>query len=377
MTRIGFIYFDSIHIIHHFIGVAAALHKNPNIEVAIITYDGKHQYLNFLLKLLGISKNIVKQVPTYKYRKIIESIRQRNHPSSKYLFKKHEYSLLQYDILVFNDISHEYLHNKRIGQKPKFVLLMHGAGDGEYMIEKSFKKSISKFDLISTSGQKVTDFFKKMGNMPNTKLEVCGYQKFDLVKIENETIRDFFPNKKPIVLYNPHFKENLSSWHKYGRKILDFFYNNETYNLIFAPHINLLENKKPKKDNKIDEKFFTKDNILIDLGSVQSVNMSYTLASDVYLGDVSSQVYEFLLKPRPCLFINAHSVDWQNNKHYQNWKLGQVIPNIDNLNSLLQSRNNWQQNFFQKQKEAIAYTFHESKKSSATERVVKAIEKLC
>lgn len=29
--------------------------------------------------------------------------------------------------------------------------------------------------------------------------------------------------------------------------------------------------------------------------------MTYTPAADIYLGDVSSQSYEFLLDPRPCL----------------------------------------------------------------------------
>jgi CDP-glycerol glycerophosphotransferase (TagB/SpsB family) len=53
--------------------------------------------------------------------------------------------------------------------------------------------------------------------------------------------------------------------------------------------------------------------------------MSYTLMADLYLGDVSSQVYEFLLRPRPCLFLNSQGVDWRNDPNYAQWQAGPVI----------------------------------------------------
>jgi hypothetical protein len=52
--------------------------------------------------------------------------------------------------------------------------------------------------------------------------------------------------------------------------------------------------------------------------------MRYTLAADIYAGDVSSQVYEFLLEPKPCVFLNAHGADWQNSPDYPMWRLGEV-----------------------------------------------------
>ena len=39
--------------------------------------------------------------------------------------------------------------------------------------------------------------------------------------------------------------------------------------------------------------------------------MAYTQRADIYLGDVSSQVYEFLLNPRPCVFLNPRRFDWR------------------------------------------------------------------
>jgi hypothetical protein len=41
---------------------------------------------------------------------------------------------------------------------------------------------------------------------------------------------------------------------------------------------------------------------------------------------VSSQVYEYLLlKPRPCLFVNAHGVTWRDDPDYAFWHLGEVV----------------------------------------------------
>ena len=41
-------------------------------------------------------------------------------------------------------------------------------------------------------------------------------------------------------------------------------------------------------------------NLRFDPGSPASTDMTYTRAADIYLGDVSSQVYEFIAEPRPC-----------------------------------------------------------------------------
>ena len=30
-------------------------------------------------------------------------------------------------------------------------------------------------------------------------------------------------------------------------------------------------------------------------------------------------------KPRPCIFINAHNVDWKDNDNYYMWRFGKVV----------------------------------------------------
>ena len=63
--------------------------------------------------------------------------------------------------------------------------------------------------------------------------------------------------------------------------------------------------------------------------------MSYVRAADIYLGDVSSQVYEFLKNPRPCVFLNAHRCAWEGNPNFAHWQAGPVIETIERLDEAL------------------------------------------
>src|SRR5205085_12091565 len=71
--------------------------------------------------------------------------------------------------------------------------------------------------------------------------------------------------------------------------------------------------------------------IFMDLGSPAAFDMTYTAMADIYLGDVSSQIYEFLRTPRPCLFLNAHDVAWRGDESYRHWTFGPVADTADGL----------------------------------------------
>lgn len=368
--KIGFIFYDDIHYIHHFLGSFIELYESGKYEVDIITYEGEHTYLFSLLKLFNIPKKSVVKVPTFNYRKIINKIRNRKQPSMVFLFRKNKAFLLKYDILTFNSAKHGYLLKKRKNKTPKFVFLDHGAGDGDYI----YNEKITDFDLVTIAGQKVLDLCNSSADFSKTNIKICGYQKFDTVKKENKS-QKLFGNDKPVILYNPHFKR-ISSYYIFGAEVLNFFYKNEDFNLIFAPHINLFNKKRFLNRGEFDKKYLNEPNIIVDLGSVKSVNMSYTMTADIYVGDVSSQVYEFLIDPRPCVFINANNIDWKNNKHYRNWNLGKVITNLSDFEKILKTTNSWQQEFESKQQEVIRNTFDNDKEKSASKRVAEEIVKI-
>lgn len=215
----------------------------------------------------------------------------------------------------------------------KIVHTRHGAGDRAI----GFDRASAGFDLVLCSGQKIRDRLIRDAGVPPNRISIVGYPKFDRIE-PSVALCALYP-KRPVVLYNPHFSPHLSSWYKHGRAVLDFFMDNEDYQLIFAPHVMLFERRfvvtidrlRIDRPGRIAEKYLHAPNIHIDLGSHASTDMSYTQAADVYLGDVSSQVYEFLYKPRPCLFLDSHQREWQDDPNFEHWKAGPVLTSPSDL----------------------------------------------
>lgn len=65
-----------------------------------------------------------------------------------------------------------------------------------------------------------------------------------------------------------------------------------------------------------------------DIDGFAMVDGSYTGVADVYLGDTSSQVIEFLMRPRPCVFLNARGVAWESDPNYAMWVCGEVVGDV-------------------------------------------------
>jgi hypothetical protein len=59
--------------------------------------------------------------------------------------------------------------------------------------------------------------------------------------------------------------------------------------------------------------------------------MTYLRAADLYLGDQSSQVYEFINRPRPCVFLNPARAEWHGNPCYRSWTFGPVVEDIADI----------------------------------------------
>ncbi len=186
----------------------------------------------------------------------------------------------------------------------------HGAGDRSV----GFNAESAKFDLTLVAGSKIRDRLVSETGVSPAKVQVVGYPKFDIVGDSRPSF-GFADPSKPTVLYNPHFSPRLSSWFTDGPRILEFFRNSRDYNLIFAPHVMLfhrrfsasVERLRIRRVPKIDPRVHEARNIHVDLGSPASVDMTYTRAADIYLGDVSSQIYEFLRTPKPALFIRPEA----------------------------------------------------------------------
>ncbi len=221
----------------------------------------------------------------------------------------------------------------------KLIHTRHGAGDRAV----GFDAESRQFDLALLSGEKIRARLAAAGTLP-PRWAIVGYPKFDALDGAGPRPR-LFANDRPIVLYNPHFSPHYSSWFDQGREILEFFRGSRDYNLIFAPHVMLFRRRLQLAVEKLGvrfrpgvaRRFHECENIHVDLGSARSIDMTYTQAADIYLGDVSSQVCEFLVRPRPCAFANPHRIAWQNDSSYRMWRLGTVFERVSELPAALES----------------------------------------
>ena len=246
----------------------------------------------------------------------------------------------------------------------------HGAGDRA----GGFDPKIKFFDFVLLPGPKYVDRLKELGLIKEGRYAVVGWPKFEVVEKLHPTRPRLFDNDHLTVVYNPHFDQRVASWNKWGLKVFEFFADHPEYNLIFAPHVVLFKRRLRHRARRIPKKFYRLPNIHIDLGSMASVDMTYMLAADIYLGDVSSQVYEFIWRPRPCIYLNAHGVRWEGNPYYFHWTFGQVVEDFErDFGQALERAFELQKVYEPRQREAFRYTFYDEPGTTAAERGARAI----
>jgi len=264
-----------------------------------------------------------------------------------------------FDAVIVTEGTSLFLRKLRGLEHLKILRIDHGAGDRSI----GFKPSFGGNDLVLLPGAKQRDRFLQLGYLKPEQIAVVGYPKFDTVNAAQK--KKLFADDKPVVLYNPHPEPRLSSWYDMGLDVLEYFYNSKDFNLIFAPHVMLfkrrahftLEGLKFRRRGELPDKYRGCPHILIDTGSSASLDMTYTLAADIYLGDVSSQIYEFLLEPRPCIFLNGHKAVWQDDPNYAFWQFGPVVWDVAGLDRALHSASADHARYLSAQKLAFDTTF--------------------
>jgi hypothetical protein len=205
----------------------------------------------------------------------------------------------------------------------RLIFTPHGAGDRAIMLDPRDRF----FDFVLVAGDKSERRLLDAGTIRPGHYAVNGYVKMDLMQRLPPARAELFGNERPTIVYVPHFRRALSSWDRFGRALIDWAAGQDRCNLIVAPHVRLFADASAAERAAV-EALAVPGKLLIDLGSDRLFDMSYTNAADIYVGDVSSQVYEFLVRPRPCLFLDAHHADWRDNPDYRFWTLGDVVDDI-------------------------------------------------
>ena len=204
----------------------------------------------------------------------------------------------------------------------RFLKTSHGVGS---MSARDDPRRRAAWRLLVPSPLEQETYLRR-GFSPET-LKVTGYVKSAFAHLAPPP--RLFADDKPVVLYTPHWQQNRSSWWAWGREMVAALAAQDRFNVILAPHQRLAE-----KDPGVREVLAGVSHlphIHADMDSFAMVDGSYTAAADIYLGDSSSQVVEFLARPRPCVFLNAHRLDWQARDDHAFWTCGDVVDGLEEV----------------------------------------------
>lgn len=308
---IGFLLIGGSHHILHLIPPASELAKAPHVKVIIyVRHQSEKIICERVLRDLGLETHDVRVLTANPFLKALS-------PKLSVLFGNIG-RLKALDALVVAERTSTILRHWP-GKFPIFIHTPHGAGDRA----KSYDQRIRHFDHVLVAGDKDKARMIEKQIVRDDNCFVTGYIKPFTVRRLSVELPKLFPTDQPIVLYNPHFHKTLSSWPEYGSELLEYFAKSQNFNFIVAPHMRLFDRASEASRAHV-EAFQKYPNIHIDLGSSRSTDMTYTHLADIYLGDVSSQVYEFLSEPKPCVFIGPETTSWQDNPDYAHWQYGQV-----------------------------------------------------
>lgn len=371
---------DAAHQVAHLAGIAAATARlHPDVET-VIAYAGP--------SIRGRIEGLIGSGPPGpmvwydlslgpKARRVA-SVFDRLLPASRLLrLRMHVPLFASADMVISTERTCLRL-KKRIAPQdmPLFAKVPHGAGDRSVSYHPDYKR----FDRSFVAGRKVVDQLVAHG-VERDRLVIIGYPKFETVDLDARP--RLFANDRPTVVYNPHFDPNLSSWYEHGPDVLRWFASaaGQRFNLIFAPHVMVFRKEfhvSPeygiaRRRPEIPDEAFAAPNILIDTDGPRLFDMTYTLAADAYLGDASSQIYEFLARPRPAFFIDARrDVKAEDDAWHLFWECGPLVRSMDELAPLLGNMDAIGARYRARQQELFSYTIDLGDRS-ASERAADAI----
>ncbi len=239
--------------------------------------------------------------------------------------------LSQYDALIMPEMTSLALRRSAKMAGVKMIFTGHGAGDLYSNPFGNFDKRVETFDLVLLQGRRLARAMWAEGRLKDTSHAIIGYPKYEAVP---QTPLRLFDDDKPVVVYNPTQNPRGSSWHRWGEEVLDRLAAREDLNVIFAPHA-LLFKRSWTRGARLPGRFRNHPRIKVDLGSRASSDMTYLRASDLYLGDQSSQIYEFINRPRPCVFLNPDEDNWKDNPSFRSWTFGPVVEDVADLDSAI------------------------------------------
>lgn len=358
--RIAFLFFAEAYQTYHGVSVAFELMRRPGVTVDIFyNIPDTARHIERLRVAHGVAPFELIALRRGPWARFVQWLRIFGLAKASVL-RGNERRLADYDAVIAMEDGAEILFGDRPeSERPARILIVHGAGDR--MVPSMPRRR--RFDLLLCQGPKMAHRFLEMGVAREGHVAAPGYPKFDSSRLLSGDVKALFREERPIVLYNPHKVPRLGSWPRFIEPMLSAFARQDEYNLIVAPHVKLFL----RRSERLRRRWRARggDHILIDPGSDRSVDNSYTDAADIYVGDVSSQVYEFLARPRPCVFLNAGGVDWRGDSHFLFWQLGDVVDDPADLMDAIRAAPSRHHLYIDRQRELTAQSLGDTSPGAA------------
>jgi len=205
---------------------------------------------------------------------------------------------------------------RQLGVKTFWVYVPHG------LINRQFASDphVRDYDLVFLPGERDrAEFDRRLGELRN--VEVIGYTKFDYFQHHDRPSFSRGTGQKPVVLYNPHFEESLSSFFNAGAEFLQALSAGGKVEVLFMPHPDL-----SRRYPRLLEP-------LRGLAGVQmverpAVNLEWLARADVYVTDVSSTAFEWLYFDKPMVFLDTVGIEQKEKQPLPSWQAGPVAKSV-------------------------------------------------
>ncbi|MES2337339.1 MAG: hypothetical protein V4537_04495 [Pseudomonadota bacterium] len=368
--KIGFLFnHDALHQISHTAPVIAALAQDRSAEVTVLTSSAAQEAR--VRDLIGDAATRVAFVTLGVGRtaRLLDAALRWIAPFRRVaVLRENLAAFAALDVLVVPETTSLLLRDRFGLGDLKFVWIPHGAGDRSV----GFREVMRGFDLVLLSGRKVRDRMLAAGLVTADSHAIVGYPKFDTVDPAAHAPR-LFAGDRPTILYNPHFDPKLSSWYPWGEAVVDAIAGRPDVDLVVAPHVMLfqrrihasVEHRIVRRRRALPPRWTGRQGLIVDPGSTRSIDMSYTRAADIYIGDASSQIYEWIARPRPAIFLNPHRIDWRGDPDFAHWRLGDVVEDLADLSPAIDRALADPHRFDAVQAAAFAETFDRSETPAA------------
>lgn len=323
---VAFFFLGETLLIPHLYPVVEALAAQPDLRIDLWVSTSVHEnLLRDWTALLGPAEIRIRRAPGYLALQGYENGRNPPLPNKLLMLARLVPHLLSTPVVVSAEQTSLWIP-ALLPVRTRFINIMHGAGS---MSARDGRRRRAAWRMPVPSENEQRAFLRR--GHEASYVPVVGYVKSGFRQSHQRA--PVFAEQRPTVLYAPHWQQHRSSWWTWGREIVQQLVTQTRYNVILAPHQRLIEGAPELRE--ILAAAGQHPHVHCDIDSFSMVDGSYTAAADLYLGDTSSQVVEFMARPRPCVFLNSHGVDWVGREEYALWTCGEVVNSLDAMQPAL------------------------------------------